>query len=63
MILLGANTDTFGGNMAPARESKLLVAALKQRKKKNTGIMLAIHPWVFSLALDAMTENYKRDES
>ena len=37
--------------------------SLKQGKKKNTGIMLAMRPWVFSLALDAMTENYKRGKS
>jgi hypothetical protein len=34
--------------------------SLKQGKKKNTGIMLAMRPWVYSLALDAMTENYKQ---
>ncbi len=37
--------------------------SLKRGKKKNTGIMLAMRPWVFSLALDAMTENYKRGKS
>jgi hypothetical protein len=30
MILLGAKSDTFGGQMAQARESKLLVSALKR---------------------------------
>jgi len=25
--------------------------------------MLAMRPWVFSLALDAMSENYKRGKS
>jgi transcriptional regulator with XRE-family HTH domain len=37
--------------------------SLKPGKKKNTGIMLAMRPWVFSLALDAMSENYKRSKS
>jgi len=37
--------------------------SLKQGKKKNIGIMLAMRPWVFSLALDAMSENYKRGKS
>lgn len=31
--------------------------------KKSTGIMLAMRPWVFSLALDAMTEDYKTRKS
>jgi transcriptional regulator with XRE-family HTH domain len=32
-------------------------------EKKSTGIMLAMRPWVFSLALDTMTENYKKGKS
>lgn len=34
-----------------------------QSEKKSTGIMLAIRPWVFSLAIDAMTENYRQAKS
>ncbi len=37
--------------------------SLHQGKKKNTGIMLAMRPWVFSLAIDAMTGNYRRGKS
>jgi hypothetical protein len=37
--------------------------SLKQENKKSIGIMLAMRPWVFSLALDAMTENNKRGQS
>jgi transcriptional regulator with XRE-family HTH domain len=32
-------------------------------EKQSTGIMLAMRPWVFSLAIDAMTENYKKVKS
>ena len=31
--------------------------------KKNTGIMLAMRPWVFSLAIDSMSETYKKSKS
>ena len=31
--------------------------------KKNTGIMLAMRPWVFSLAIDSMSETYRKSKS
>ena len=37
--------------------------SLKQNKKKSTGILLAMRPWVFSLAIDAMSENYRKSKS
>ena len=37
--------------------------SLKQGKKKSTGILLAMRPWVFSLAIDVMSENYKQSKS
>jgi len=37
--------------------------SLKQGKKKSTGILLAMRPWVFSLAIDAMSENYRKSKS
>ena len=33
--------------------------SLKRDTKRSTGILLAMRPWVYSLALDAMTERYK----
>jgi len=38
----------------------LMDYSLDQNEKSSTGIMLATRPWVFSLAIDAMTENYKQ---
>jgi transcriptional regulator with XRE-family HTH domain len=35
----------------------------EKSEKKSTGIMLAMRPWVFSLAIESMTENYKRGKS
>jgi hypothetical protein len=40
-----------------------MLKSSEKSEKKSTGIMLAMRPWVFSLALDAMTENYKKVES
>ena len=37
--------------------------SMKQGKKKSTGILLAMRPWVFSLAIDAMTETYRKSKS
>ena len=37
--------------------------ALKQGSKKSTGILLAMRPWVYSLALDVMTESYKNERT
>ena len=34
--------------------------SLKQGSKISTGIMFAMRPWVFSLAFDAMSGNYKK---
>ena len=34
-----------------------------KRGKISTGILLAMRPWVFSLAIGAMTENYKNSKS
>ena len=31
--------------------------------KKNTGIMLAMRPWIFSLAIDSMSETYRKRKS
>ena len=33
--------------------------SLNHKQKKSTGVLLAMRPWIYSLALDAMTENYK----
>ena len=40
-----------------------LLTSREKSKKKNTGIVLAMRPWVFSLALDAMTEDHKKGKS
>ena len=40
-----------------------LLKPSEKSEKKSTGIMLAMRPWVFSLAIDAMTENYKQGKS
>jgi hypothetical protein len=37
--------------------------SLKQGMKESTGILLAMRPWVFSLAIDAMSENYRKSKS
>ncbi len=37
--------------------------SLKEGNKKSTGILLAMRPWVFSLAIDAMTETYRKSKS
>ena len=37
--------------------------SLKQGMKKSTGLLLAMRPWVFSLAIDAMSENYRKSKS
>jgi transcriptional regulator with XRE-family HTH domain len=37
--------------------------SMKQGKKKSTGILLAMRPWVFSLAIDAMSEDYRKSKS
>jgi len=36
--------------------------SLDLKQKKSTGIMLAMRPWAFSIGIDAMSENYKRDQ-
>ncbi|MFV2031692.1 MAG: hypothetical protein ACC663_04285 [Gammaproteobacteria bacterium] len=37
--------------------------SMKAGKKKSTGILLAMRPWVFSLAIDAMSESYRKSKS
>ena len=37
--------------------------SLKEGSKTSTGILLAMRPWVFSLAIDAMSENYRKSKS
>ncbi len=37
--------------------------SLKRESKKSTGVLLAMRPWIYSLALDAMTENYKTERT
>jgi hypothetical protein len=34
--------------------------SLHQTDKTSTGIILAVRPWVFNLAIDAMSSNYKK---
>ena len=40
-----------------------LLKPSEKSEKKSTGIMLAMRPWVFSLAIDAMSENYKKSKA
>lgn len=40
-----------------------MLKSSEKSEKKSTGIMLAMRPWVFSLALDTMTENHKQRKS
>ena len=40
-----------------------LLGSSGKSDKKSTGIMLAMRPWVFSLAIDTMTDNYRQGKS
>jgi len=40
-----------------------LLGSSEKSEKQSTGIMLAMRPWVFSLAIDTMTEYYKQGKS
>lgn len=35
--------------------------SLERETKQSTGILLAVRPWVYSLAIDAMTEEYQKE--
>jgi len=60
VAILRRKLDLF---MKDVNELAELDHSLAQSKKENTGVLIATRPWVFSKALETMSDNYKKDHS
>lgn len=60
VAILRRKLDQF---MKDVNELAELDHSLAQSKKENTAVLIAARPWVFSKALESMSDSYKKDHS
>lgn len=60
VAILRRKLDRF---MKDVDELAELDHSLAQNKKDNIGVLIAARPWVFSRALESMSDSYKKDRS